>query len=165
MAAGKTTVGGLLAERIGYRFVDLDREVERLAGRSIPDIFRDGGEPAFRRLEARATALLGDEPGVVVAAGGGWMARRELRGRWPNAIRVWLEVDAAEAVRRSGDAPGARPLLEAADPVEAARRLLAVRKPDYARAELSVDTRGKEPGQIAEEIVGRLSALGDADGT
>lgn len=157
MAAGKTTVGRRLAERLGYRFVDLDREVERRRGRPIPEIFRHEGQAAFRRLEAEATRAIDDLDRVVVAAGGGWMARPELRDRWPDAVRVWLKVGPAMAVERLRGALGSRPLLDAEDPVVTARRMLAEREDAYGRAELAIDTEGRDPQEIVAGIVERLA--------
>lgn len=162
MAAGKTTVGRRLARRLGYRFVDLDREAERLAGRTVAEIFADEGEERFRELEARVTRELGPEPagcrGTVVAAGGGWMARPELRDIWPGAVRVWLSVDAPTAVHRLGGELASRPLLEAADPVEEARGLLEARREGYARAEHRVDTVGRDVEAVVEEVLRRIGS-------
>lgn len=180
MAAGKTTVGRLLARRLGYRFVDLDREVERRAGRPIPEIFREEGEARFRDLEAAVTRELDPEPtgpvdgsdddgaggradrdagrtgeasgGVVVAAGGGWMARPELRDRWPEAVRVWLRVEPRTVVERVGEEVEARPMLDPSDPLASARRLLEAREADYARAEAAVDTDDASPAEVAERV-------------
>lgn len=168
MAAGKTTVGRRLAERLGYRFVDLDEEVVRRAGRPISEIFRLEGEAAFRRMEAEVTRGLDRVERVVVAAGGGWMARPELRDRWPDAARVWLRVGAEEAVARLGPSLASRPLLAIEeDPTAVARRLLRAREASYARAELSVDTVGRTPDRVVEEVLGRLEGLREreADGT
>lgn len=157
MGAGKSTVGRRVAESLGYRFVDLDDEIERLAGRPVPEIFGSGGETRFRELEARATRQLEARARTVVAVGGGWMARPELRDAWPGAVRVWLRVDAAEAVGRLGDRLPSRPLLaDRDDPVAAARRLLEDRRPHYERAEIHVATDGREVETVAEEVVRRL---------
>lgn len=158
MAAGKSTVGRRLARRTGYGFVDLDRVVEELAGRPVPEIFREEGEAAFREMEARATRELDDRREVVVAAGGGWMARPELRDRWTGAVRVWLRVSPEEAVRRLEGSLASRPKLDPADPVAAARRLLERRRGDYARAEVAVDTAGRTPEEVAREVLRRLRA-------
>lgn len=158
MAAGKSTVGRRLARRVGYGFVDLDRAVEELAGRSVPEIFREEGEAAFRALEARATRELDERREVVVAAGGGWMARPALRDRWAEAVRVWLRVSPEEAVRRLGEDLASRPMLDPGDPVGAAGRLLESRRGDYARAEVAVDTDGRTPEEVAREVLRRLRA-------
>ena len=157
MAAGKSTVGRRVAERLGYRFVDLDEEIERLAGRSVPEVFAEGGEERFRELEARATRRLTVREPTVVATGGGWMARPELRDVWPDAVRVWLKVDAEEVVTRLGERIASRPLLaDADDPTAAARDLLAQRRSAYERAEVHVDTVGRETREVAREVVRRL---------
>lgn len=157
MGAGKSAVGTILARRLGWRFVDLDGEVARLAGRPVPEIFRLAGEEEFRRLEGLATAALDDVSGAVIAAGGGWMARPELRDRWPDAVRVWLRVSAAAAVSRLGVRLHTRPLLDPADPEGSARRLLTAREAAYGRAELAVETEGKSPGEVADEILDLLA--------
>lgn len=158
MAAGKSTVGRLLARRTGYGFVDLDARVEETTGRPVPEIFREEGEERFRELEARATRALDDRREVIVATGGGWMARPELRSRWDDAVRVWLRVEPEEAVRRLGAGLATRPMLDPGDPVGAARRLLERRRADYARAELAVDTGERGPEEVAATVLRRLRA-------
>lgn len=156
MAAGKSTVGVLLAARLGRSFMDLDAEVERRAGRPVEEIFRQEGEDEFRRLEAEATRDLDDRSPVVVAAGGGWMARPELRERWPEAVRVWLRVSPEEALRRIGDDVESRPMLDPSSPARSVRAILESRRRDYARAELHVDTDDRSPEEVAEAILDRL---------
>lgn len=156
MAAGKTVTGRRLARRTGRRFVDLDREVERRAGRAIPEIFRTEGEEGFRRREAEATFALDapeEGPGLVVAAGGGWMAREELRGRWPHAVRVWLRVSPEEALRRLEGDLASRPMVDPDRPLASLREILERRRDDYARAEHAVATDGRSPGRVAERIL------------
>lgn len=156
MAAGKSTVGRRVAREVGYEFVDLDEVIEELAGRPVPEIFRTRGEAGFRALEARATRSLDGRREVVVAAGGGWMAREELRDRWEDAARVWLRVEPREVVRRLEGRLDSRPLLDTEEPVEAARRLLERRREAYARAEVAVDTDGRRPEEVAREVLDRL---------
>lgn len=156
MAAGKSTTGRRLARRVGYVFVDLDEEVERRAGRTIPEIFREDGEPAFRHLEAEVTRELDAVPGeagLVVAAGGGWMARPELRDRWGDeAVRVWLRARPETVLARVGDDVASRPMLDPDDPEASVRELQARRRDDYARAELAVDTDDLSPGEVAARV-------------
>jgi len=157
MGAGKSTVGRLLAEVLGWQFIDVDAEVERRTGRTIPEIFREDGETAFRGLEAGEAAAALTRSDVVIAPGGGWaMAAGAFDALPAGSLVIWLRVTADEAVRRVRRDGRIRPLLEAADPVGAASTLLAAREPFYARAELVIDTGGREPGSIVNEIRERI---------
>jgi shikimate kinase len=159
MGAGKSTVGKLLADRLGYAFVDLDDEVEALSGGSIREIFDAGGETLFRELEAEATERQDGATGTVLAVGGGWMARSELRDRWPGSVRVWLRVTSEEAWDRlSGDAT-ARPMLEPDHPRESLERLLAERSAAYELAEISVPAGGASGRAAAEETADLIVQL------
>jgi shikimate kinase len=126
MGSGKTSVGRRLAERLGWRFVDFDDEVEAEAGVSIPEIFADRGEPWFRELEARVAVRLLKEREVVLGSGGGWAAAApgRLAGVPEGTATFWLRVSPAEAVRRASARPGARPLLDRGEPIATARELV-----------------------------------------
>lgn len=156
MAAGKSTVGRRLAERTGFPFVDLDEAVEELAGRPVPDIFRKEGEDAFREMEAEVTRRLDDVRRVVIAAGGGWMARPELRDRWPDAARVWLRVSPEAVLERIGDDLESRPMLDPGSPLRSIRAILEARRADYARAEYRVGTDRRDPAEVARMVVEML---------
>ncbi|MFQ5745599.1 MAG: shikimate kinase [Gemmatimonadota bacterium] len=157
MTAGKTSVGRRLAARLGRRFIDLDAEIERAAGSSIPVLFASAGEAAFRDWEARVTRSLPDDEPFVLAAGGGWMCRPELRDRWPDAVRVWLRVSPAEAMRRLEAAPSARPLLAVEEPARAIETLLAERTAAYRMAEIHLETDGRDPEEVTEAALGALA--------
>ena len=153
MCSGKSAVGAALAHRLGWEHLDLDREIERAAGRAIRDIFAAEGEAAFRRMEAEATARIARRDGVVLSPGGGWMSNPGLLDSLgPGTLCVWLQVSPEEAVRRAGAAPGERPLLAGADPLAAVRRLLGERERFYARAHLALPTDGRPVDALAEQI-------------
>jgi shikimate kinase len=143
MGSGKSTVGSVLARHLGWRFADVDANVERTQSMPVSQVFSRLGEARFREREDAATPALLREADVVVASGGGWAARAGRLDELPSGtIAVWLVVGVEEAVRRVGAQPGKRPLLEGADPLAAARELLSIRTPMYARATHEVDTEG-----------------------
>lgn len=160
MGSGKSTVGRLLARRIGWRFVDVDAQVEAAVGCTVAELFARDGEAAFRRLEDRfAREALGTTE-IVIATGGGWPAREDRMARLPaGTLSVWLQIDAGIAVRRTARRPGTRPLLDVDDPLETARRLLREREPHYRRADLHLRSGGASPDDVVRAI---LEALPDA---
>jgi len=159
MGSGKSTVGALLAERLGWVFVDFDDEIERRAEAPVSEIFRRDGEAAFRKLEAEVGDDLLKGEGAVLASGGGWpVAPGRLEALEGDTLSVWLEVDAKTAVARVHGARRCRPLLQVGDPLAVAHRLLHERSPYYAKAELHLDSRGVSPAVLAEKILKHLEA-------
>ena len=166
MGAGKTTVGRLLAGMIGAEFVDLDAEIESAAGRSVREIFSDEGEAGFRDRERVATrAIAGSLDSLdstsgrrlVLAVGGGWMARPELRDSIPGGTRVWLDASPDTLRRRLGGTEDSRPMLGGLDAGERVARLLAERLESYGLAEVRVDTEGCTPAQVVNGILEALA--------
>jgi shikimate kinase len=150
--AGKSTVGQVLAERLSAGFRDTDADIEATAGRTIPDIFIEDGEPHFRQLEreAVAAALTGHEG--VLALGGGAVMDAGTRGALAGLPVVFLEVGLSDAVRRVG-LDAARPLL-AVNPRARWRELMDERRPLYTEvARAVVGTDGRRPEEIAGEIL------------
>jgi len=157
MGAGKSTVGALLAERLGLPFRDLDSEIERDAGLSIAEIFARFGEPEFRRREARTLFRLAAETAGVLALGGGALSQPENRDLvLATGTLIWLDAPSRELVRRVGD-PRSRPLLATGDPAATLERLRDERKGDYRSAALKVETAGASPAQIAEHLAAWLA--------
>ena len=158
MGAGKTTVGTLLADRLGLPFTDTDHAVEQSAGRPIRQIFAEDGEPAFRALEHQVIAGLLDGRPSVLALGGGapeYAPTRDRLAADPTAQVIYLHVGYEQALKRvGGDAdPLSRPLLARPDlPALYQRRL-----PVYAAvATLTVPTDGRSPEAISADLLARL---------
>jgi len=157
MGAGKTTSGAELASLLGWRFVDLDEALCIREGKSIPEMFRDGGEPAFRRLERELLISLTSLPKVVVATGGGTYVAEENRNLVEAAgWSVWLQVGLSEAMRRCGGGIG-RPLWGSRAEIEA---LYRHRQEFYRCARIHVDTEGIPPARVAGRVMESLLAKG-----
>jgi shikimate kinase len=170
--AGKTTVGSLLAGRLGVGFTDTDAVIEATAGKPVSDIFITDGEPEFRRLERNAVAAaLADsearrrqESGTpvtgVLGLGGGAVMDAQTQARLAGRAVVYLETGFPELAKRVGlDRP--RPLLIGTNPRSQLKSLLDQRLPVYARlAWLTVGTDGRDPEAIAAEIAAAVATGG-----
>ena len=153
MGAGKTTVGHLLAERLGLPFVDSDLVIEQQAGRPVRQIFAEDGEPAFRALEHQVIAGLLDGPDLVLALGGGAAEHPGTRDLLATAQVVYLQVGYEQAMARVGGDPG-RPVLARPDLAATYRRRL----PLYAAvATLTVPTDHRPPEAVGQDILTRLT--------
>lgn len=150
--SGKTTVGRLLAERLGVAFRDTDADVEHRADKVVSDIFVEEGEERFRELERAAVrTALGEHDGVL-ALGGGAIQDPDTRGDLADVRVVFLDIGLSDAVKRVGMAHD-RPLL-VGNPRTMLRRQLEARRPLYAAvATVTVDTDGRQPADIAEEAL------------
>ena len=155
MGAGKTTVGRLLASRLGAGFADSDDAIVARAGKPIAEIFAADGEPAFRQLEHDVIADLLDAAGDgVLALGGGAAAHAGTREnlRAAGVPVAYLRVSFAEAMSRVGGDQG-RPMLARPD----VQRVYAERDPLYAQAAtITVDVDGRAPEDVAGDILARL---------
>ena len=152
MGVGKTSVGKRLAAALSLPFRDADIEVEAAAGRSIPDIFADLGEAAFREGERRVIARLLDEPPHVLATGGGAFMNTETRALIKNrSVSVWLRADVEVLARRVARKDN-RPLLTGKDPLVVLRDLAEIRYPVYAEADVVVDS-GDAPHHVTVDTV------------
>ena len=154
MGAGKSVCGRLLARRLGRCFIETDDMIVSREGRSIPQIFRDLGEEAFRRLEGETLDALRLKSGDVIATGGGLPCRQ---GRM-DALRqlgtvIWLRGDLPALLERAGRT-GGRPMLERA-PAEI-EALYRAREPFYARAHLTIDTAGLGVDQVVARMLAAL---------
>ena len=154
--AGKTTVGGLLAERLGVTLRDTDADVEATTGTTIPELFVDQGEAHFRALERQAVAVALAEHDGVLSLGGGAVVDPDTREALRGHRVVFLDVGLAEAVRRVGLGVS-RPLL-LGNVRSRLKALLDQRRPAYqAVAWRVIDTDGQTPEQIVDDIAGALT--------
>jgi shikimate kinase len=158
MGSGKTTVGELVAGRLGWPYLDSDAEVEEATGKTVPEIFGEQGEPAFRAAETQALRrALGVEPVVVSVAGGAVLDAGNRRMLRDGGTVVWLRAQVATLTERVGDGHG-RPLLDG-DPARALGELDAARRPLYEDvADAVVDVDDRTPEKVADAV---LDVLGE----
>ncbi|ODT57684.1 shikimate kinase [Phenylobacterium sp.] len=158
MGVGKSSVGRRLANALDLPFRDADHEIETAAGRSIPDIFAEMGEPAFREGERRVIARLLEDPPHVLATGGGAFMNDETRRLIKEkAVSVWLKADLDILARRIGR-KDTRPLVSGKDPLAVLTDLAQTRYPIYAEADIMVET-GDTPHHVAvDQILRALAA-------
>lgn len=156
MGCGKSTIGRELHQRLGYPLVDMDQEIEHLAGKPITAIFADEGEEHFREME---TKLLRDlaaqvDQRKIVSTGGGVIGREENRRLLRDlGYVVWLDAPLPVILERTGKTRH-RPLLDTEDPAEKIRELMERRSPLYQEtAHLKLDTSGLDCGEIATGIL------------
>lgn len=160
MGAGKTTVGRLLASRLGWRYADSDDEVVAMTGRTVKEIFESGGEAVFRPLESEAleAAVSGDDPIVVSVAGGAVLDPSNRALLRQSGTVVWLRAAPATLAARvqvAEERPH-RPLL-GTDPSSALERLDAERRPLYGEiADAVVDVDALAPDEVADEVLQRI---------
>ena len=160
MGAGKTTVGQIIAERLGQPFVDSDVEIALRAGRDIRDIFATEGENYFRELEHATVADLVGGPDAVIALGGGAVEDSRTRALLRNAQVIYLRVDYDEAMSRV-QRDDYRPMLHRPDLGEVYKRRLPVYED---LSVLTIDTAGRQPDAIAHEVLAELTRLTDLAG-
>ena len=158
MGAGKTSVGRRLAEKMDLPFVDADHEIEVAAGKSVAEIFADHGEEYFREGERRVIARLLENGCQVLATGGGAYMNQETRdGIKDHAISIWLKADFDILLKRVSKRND-RPLLRNEDPGDVLRRLIEVRYPVYAQADITVESRDVQHGQMVNDVIHALAA-------
>jgi shikimate kinase len=158
--SGKSTIGRRLASALGVGLLDTDAVIEAQTGRRIPEIFATDGEQAFRRIEEQVVRRALEEHDGVLSLGGGAVTTPGVRAALAGHTVVFLQVSAAEGVRRTGGNT-ARPLLAGGDRVEKYRALMAQRVPLYRRvATFRVNANRRNPGAVVRQIMSRLADPG-----
>ena len=165
MGSGKTTIGNILSEKLNYEFIDLDILIEKNEGRSISDIFKESGEPYFRDLEKENLREVSESDCRIVSLGGGALMNEENQSLVKSkGVLVYLKVTPEEIYERIKGCDN-RPLLMKDDKTLSSKEefinkispLFEKRKHGYMTADFVIDTVGKEPGQIAGEIISHIN--------
>ena len=158
MGAGKSTVGKILADRLGMRFIDADQEIERAAGCTITDFFEKYGEVEFRKGEERVISrILAGEPCVLATGGGAFMSEATRLLIKKIATSVWLRVS-FEVLAKRLEKRSDRPLLQTADPQQTLKALIKKRYPIYNDADFIVDVENDGVDITVSKVV---ECLGD----
>ncbi|TWT08748.1 shikimate kinase [Reyranella sp. CPCC 100927] len=159
MGAGKSAIGRRLAHRLGLPFIDADIEIEKAADCSIEEFFDRYGEAQFRAGERRVIQRLLDGPAIVLATGGGAFmdpqTRMVMRER---AITIWLRAELPVLIERVGRRTN-RPLLKQDNPEAVLQRLMSIRYPIYAEADITVDSRDSPADRTTDEVIDALAAF------
>ena len=155
--SGKSTVGAILAERLGRTFLDFDVEIERREGMPISQIFGERGEPGFRQLERKVTEELKDFGNMILAPGGGWVMDQEnVALIKPPAVLIYLRVKPETAIKRLAGSPGSRPLLNHPDPLGELTKIFEGRRLEYQKADIEIGTELLTPQAVAQEILTKI---------
>ena len=154
--SGKSTIGRRLAKSLGTSMLDSDAAIEETTGRTIADIFATDGEKEFRRIEEDVVRAALQSHDGVLSLGGGAVTTPGVRDALAGHTVIYLEISAAEGVRRTGGST-VRPLLAGPDRNEKFKALMAERVPLYRRvATMRVNTNRRNPGAVVRHIVDRL---------
>ncbi len=159
MGVGKTTVGRLLAQQLGYGFLDTDDVLVKAAGKSINELFAEEGETGFRQLESDVLGQVCAFTKLTIATGGGIVLRRENWGYLRHGIVVWLDVPVELLLTRLAE-DTTRPLLQDVDLESKLRSLLEQRQPLYRQADLHITiTETETPEEIAAKILAKIPGI------
>lgn len=144
MGAGKSTIGRLLAKRLGYGFLDTDAVIEQIAGCSISQIFAESGEAEFRKLESQVLGQVSAYRRMAIATGGGIVLDRMNWSYLRHGLVIWLDVPAEQIYDRIKNST-TRPLLQDPNPQQKIQDLLNQRTPLYAQADVRITLTQEEP--------------------
>jgi len=158
MGTGKTAVGKALADRLSKEFVELDAWIEQIGGKTIPEIFKEDGEIAFRELEIESVKQVSEKQNTVIACGGGVPLNKINIDRLrEESVIVYLTASPAIILKRTSRDATDRPLLKVANPALTIQELTRFRKPFYERAaDIIINTSNLDIGVVAEQIISRL---------
>jgi shikimate kinase len=154
MGTGKSSVGFYLAKKLKKKFLDMDREIEKIAGMSIAEMFKTYGEKRFRSEEELMVSKLGQLSDLVIATGGGVVLKEEnINALRENGILIRLNAAPEDIFERVNRKKGVRPLLKKDLSIEKIKKMLADREKFYNCADLVINTSGKDLNHIVNEII------------
>lgn len=158
MGAGKTAIGRRVAQLAGLPFVDSDHEIESVSRMSVPELFEAYGEPEFRSLESRVIQrIIGTGAQVLSTGGGAFMNEQTREAVREHGVSVWLKADLDLLMERVSRKQN-RPLLKDPDPRGVLRRLMEVRYPVYAQADVTVESADVSKEEMAQRVIEALHA-------
>lgn len=156
MGTGKTAVGKEIARLLDMKLIDVDTEIEKSEKMTINEIFKQFGEPRFREIETEMITKLSKDKSSIISTGGGAVLKQEnmdiLR---ENGVIICLIATPETILGRTSNSND-RPLLQVENPLERIKGLLNFRRPFYEKADIMIDTEGKPPLRIAEEIIEKV---------
>ncbi|MGQ9569228.1 MAG: shikimate kinase [Thermodesulfovibrionales bacterium] len=156
MGTGKTIVGKKLSRLLNMELIDVDSEIEKSENMTINEIFKRFGESRFREIETEMIKRLSEKNNVIISTGGGAVLKKEnVDALRKNGVIVCLLATPETILKRTSHTAN-RPLLKVEDPLKKIKELLDYRKPFYEKADIMIDTEGKTPSQIAEEIIEKI---------
>lgn len=160
--SGKTTVGKILARKLGREFIEMDELIARKAGLAIPEFVEKHGWERFRELEAEITAQVAGSDNIVNASGGGVVTgEQNVTKLKESGVLVWLQADIDTLLKRIGEDKERPPLLAGISRREEMETISKERKPLYQRAaDLTVNTENKAPEEVADQVISLLAVRG-----
>jgi len=159
MGTGKSSVGKILANKLGLKFVDVDQVIEKTTGMKISEIFAKFGESHFRDIETEVIKLITQNNGQVISTGGGVILREEnFKKLKDKGVIVWLKASENAIFERVKNCKD-RPLLQVENPKQKIKELLTKRIPFYEKADFYINTEELTPEEVAEKIIEEYKRL------
>jgi shikimate kinase len=156
MGTGKTAVGKELAQLLDMKLIDVDTEIEKTEKMDINEIFKRRGEQRFREIETEMIKTISRNKNAIISTGGGAVLKKENMDILGEEGIIICLTATPETILQRTSTNSDRPLLQVEDPFEKIKELLDFRKPHYEKADILIDTDGKNPLQIAGEIIEKI---------